>query len=167
MRPSLSCGCPFGGLREHKPADYALALPNFEDGKVWGSLYSSLCAEKCVSVALGFKSQIEGGSQRMLAATLKSLERDGILRRGSDRDRPRGSGYVLTPLGASMLLALEGFISFTMAQWSSIEASRRSYDNGDQASRVRAQAASRVSAATRSPQRGLLRTRDCTDRGSK
>jgi hypothetical protein len=95
----------------------------------------------------------------MLAATLKALERDGLLLPCSDRDRPRGSGYVLTPLGTSMLLALEGFISFAVAQWPRIE---RWYDDGTQGLRVRARAASRTNAATRS-----ARTSDSTERSSR
>lgn len=74
------------------------------------------------------KSRFEGVSQRMLTATLKALERDGLLRRRCDRDHPRGVGSMLTPLSASILLTLEGLISFTMAQWSTIDASRRVYD---------------------------------------
>ena len=110
------------------------------------------------------KSRLTGVSQRMLATTLKALERDGLLLRCSDRDRPQGSGYVLTPLGVSMLLALEVFISFAVAQWPRIE---RRYDDGTQGLRVRARAASRTNAATQSPRRGMLRTHDPADRRSK
>jgi DNA-binding HxlR family transcriptional regulator len=114
------------------------------------------------------KSRLTGVSQRMLAATLKALERDGLLLRCSDRDRPQGSGYVLTPLGVSMLLALEVFISFAVAQWPRIEASHRRYDKGTtQGRRLRARAASRTNAATQSPRRGMLRTHDPADRRSK
>jgi DNA-binding HxlR family transcriptional regulator len=108
------------------------------------------------------KSRLTGVSQRMLAATLKALERDGLLLRCSDRDRLHGSGYVLTPLGAGMLLALEGFIRFTVAQWRRIEVSRRSYDNGSRGPRVCAGAANRVSAATPS-----ARTGESTERRSR
>ena len=108
------------------------------------------------------KSRLTGISQRMLAATLKSLERDGLLHRCSGRDRAQGSGYVITPLGASMLLALEGFISFTVAQWPRIEVSRRRYDDGAQGARVRARATNRVGAATPS-----VRTGDTTGRRSR
>jgi len=104
------------------------------------------------------KSRLTGVSQRMLAATLKALERDGLLLRFSDRDRLHGSGYVLTSLGSGMLLALEGFIRFTVAQWPRIEVSRRRYDNGTRGPRVRARAANRVSAAT---------SGDSTERRSK
>jgi DNA-binding HxlR family transcriptional regulator len=100
------------------------------------------------------KSRLTGVSQRMLAVTLKPLERDGLLLRCSDRDRRQGSGYVLTPLGARMLIALEGFVRFTVAHWPRIEASRRRYDNSTQGPRVRARAANRVSAGTPSARTG-------------
>jgi DNA-binding HxlR family transcriptional regulator len=100
------------------------------------------------------KSRLTGVSQRMLAVTLKPLERDGLLLRCSDRDRRQGSGYVLTPLGAGMLIALEGFVRFTVAHWPRIEASRRRYDNSTQGPRVRARAANRVSAGTPSARTG-------------
>lgn len=74
------------------------------------------------------KLRLDGVSQRMLATTLKALERDGLLLRRSDGSSHHRLGYALTPLGVSIVLAIEGFISFAMAQLSSIEASRRSYD---------------------------------------
>jgi len=64
----------------------------------------------------------------MLAATLKALERDGLLARNSEAPRPHGIGYMLAPLGASVLFAFDAFVSFIMSHWTTIEASRRSFD---------------------------------------
>jgi DNA-binding HxlR family transcriptional regulator len=83
--------------------------------------------ERCMRFS-ELKSRLEGVSQRMLAATLRALERDGLIHRRSRRDRPHRVEYMLTPLGSSMLLALKGFISFTMAHWPKVAASRRVYD---------------------------------------
>lgn len=74
------------------------------------------------------KAGIEGITQRMLTLTLRSLERDGLLRRYQYAEVPARVEYELTDMGASMLPALEGFTSWIRENWERIEGSRRDYD---------------------------------------
>ncbi|MES2613065.1 MAG: helix-turn-helix domain-containing protein [Pseudomonadota bacterium] len=74
------------------------------------------------------KAGIEGITQRMLTLTLRSLERDGLLRRYQYAEVPARVEYELTDMGASMLPALEGFTSWIRENWKRIEGSRRDYD---------------------------------------
>lgn len=122
----------------------------------------AMVPDKCLRFS-ELKSCLPGISARMLTSTLKSLERDGLLFRQSDRDHPRRNGYGLSPMGASMLLTIEGFISFTMSQRPGIEASRRAYDNS--AEPVRARATSRSSAPIGS--QGQPKAHDRKDRRAK
>ena len=58
------------------------------------------------------KAGIKGITQRMLTVTLRNLERDGLLVRHYFPEVPPRVEYKLTPRGASMLPALEGFTSW-------------------------------------------------------
>jgi len=71
---------------------------------------------------------IEGITQRMLTLTLRNLERDGLLVRHYFPEVPPRVEYELTPMGASMLPALEGFTSWIRENWPKIEESRRAFD---------------------------------------
>lgn len=74
------------------------------------------------------KRGIEGITQRMLTLTLRNLERDGLLVRHYFPEVPPRVEYELTPMGASMLPALEGFTSWIKENWPQIEECRRVYD---------------------------------------
>src|SRR3982751_3827246 len=76
----------------------------------------------------GIKRGVNGISQRMLTATLRNLERDGLLVRHYFPEVPPRVEYELTEIGASMLPALEGFTSWIRDTWPRIEACRRVYD---------------------------------------
>lgn len=69
-----------------------------------------------------------GISQRMLTATLRALERDGLVQRHYYPDIPPRVEYELTLLGQEMLKALEPYGLWMKAQWSTIQSSRKSYD---------------------------------------
>jgi DNA-binding HxlR family transcriptional regulator len=71
-------------------------------------LLLSLAEEKrmCFSA---LKADIQGISQRMLALTLRNLERDGLVTRHVFPEVPPRVEYALTDMGKSMLPALEGF----------------------------------------------------------
>lgn len=77
-------------------------------------------------------SQIKNGipaiSQRMLTLTLRNLERDGLVLRHYFAEVPPRVEYELTPMGKTMLPALEGFTNWIRENWQAIERSRQSFD---------------------------------------
>lgn len=74
------------------------------------------------------KRGIDGITQRMLTLTLRNLERDGLLTRHYFPEVPPRVEYELTPMGASMLPALEGFTSWIRENWPHMEACRKRFD---------------------------------------
>lgn len=77
-------------------------------------------------------SEIKNGiskiSQRMLTLTLRNLERDGLVKRHYYAEVPPRVEYELTPMGKTMLPALEGFTSWIRENWQEIERSRQQFD---------------------------------------
>ena len=77
-------------------------------------------------------SEIKNGipkiSQRMLTLTLRNLERDGLVKRHYYPEVPPRVEYELTPIGRTMLPALEGFTSWIRENWQAIEHSREHFD---------------------------------------
>ena len=71
---------------------------------------------------------ISGITQRMLTVTLRHLERDGLLPRHFFAEVPPRVEYELTPMGRSMLPALEGFTEWIRSNWPAIKASRQQFD---------------------------------------
>jgi DNA-binding HxlR family transcriptional regulator len=71
---------------------------------------------------------IDGISQRMLTLTLRQLERDGLVRRTVHAVVPPRVDYELTPLGISMLGAIEPLVAWTRAHRDEIADARHSYD---------------------------------------
>ncbi|GAB1582912.1 winged helix-turn-helix transcriptional regulator [Phyllobacterium phragmitis] len=74
------------------------------------------------------KSGIPDISQRMLTLTLRNLERDGLVTRHYFAEVPPRVEYELTPMGKTMLPALEGFTSWIRDNWRAIEQARRRFD---------------------------------------
>jgi DNA-binding HxlR family transcriptional regulator len=74
------------------------------------------------------KNGVDGISQRMLTLTLRNLERDGLLLRHFFAEVPPRVEYELTPMGTSMLPALEGFTAWIRENWPNIASARLSYD---------------------------------------
>jgi DNA-binding HxlR family transcriptional regulator len=77
------------------------------------------------------KNGISGISQRMLTLTLRYLERDGLLVRHYFAEVPPRVEYELSPMGKSMLPALEGFTTWIRSNWPAIEDARRAFDGRD------------------------------------
>ena len=74
------------------------------------------------------KRDIEGISQKMLANTLKALEREGfVLRTFYPVILPRVE-YELTALGRQLLRPLEGLAEFALMHQSQVELARRRFD---------------------------------------
>lgn len=74
------------------------------------------------------RRNVEGISQRMLTRTLRELERDGLVTRTVYPTKPPSVEYALSAMGSTLLEPAN--ILFTLAQknYSSVEQSRREYD---------------------------------------
>lgn len=71
---------------------------------------------------------VEGVSHRMLTRTLRSLERDGLVRRTAYAESPPRVEYELTALGTTMREPLHAFARWTHRHRDEIELSRRRFD---------------------------------------
>jgi DNA-binding HxlR family transcriptional regulator len=67
-----------------------------------------------------------GVTQRMLTATLRELERDGLVRREIFAEVPPRVEYTTTPLGESLRPILDA-----MAQWGEVQRAGRSTGNAE------------------------------------
>ncbi|WP_238011501.1 helix-turn-helix domain-containing protein [Dactylosporangium sp. AC04546] len=54
--------------------------------------------------------EVEGISHRLLAKTLRDLERDGLVSRTAHAEKPPRVQYALTPLGRTLLDPVDGLI---------------------------------------------------------
>lgn len=71
---------------------------------------------------------VPGISQRMLASTLKSLERDGLVTRELFPEVPPRVEYELTDLGRSLLNLMNGLVDWAKANWEQVKKSQLKYD---------------------------------------
>lgn len=74
------------------------------------------------------KRAIPGISQRMLTATLRSLERDGLLIREVFPEVPPRVEYELTALGKRFMEPVRALVAWLQANWSTIRMARESFD---------------------------------------
>jgi DNA-binding HxlR family transcriptional regulator len=74
------------------------------------------------------KRSIPGISQRMLTATLRSLERDGLLTRDVYAEAPPRVEYELTPLGKRFMQPVRVLVEWLQGNWSAIRAARDTFD---------------------------------------
>ncbi|GGP34078.1 winged helix-turn-helix transcriptional regulator [Saccharothrix coeruleofusca] len=74
------------------------------------------------------KRDIDGISQRMLTATLRGLERDGILTRTVHNVMPPHVSYELTPMGNTLREAVAPLLQWGVAHLTRIQAARAEYD---------------------------------------
>ena len=73
------------------------------------------------------KRSIEGISQKMLTQTLRTLERDGMVRREVEATVPVTVRYSLTPLGLSLANAVSALREWSYANMDAIETARGDY----------------------------------------
>jgi DNA-binding HxlR family transcriptional regulator len=71
---------------------------------------------------------IDGISQRMLTATVRTLERDGLVRRTVYPVVPPRVDYTLTPLGETLLGTVCQLLSWTVEHADEIDRARAEYD---------------------------------------
>src|SRR6188472_3846542 len=72
--------------------------------------------------------QIDGVSRRMLSATLRQLERDGLVERHVYARVPARVGYELSPAGERLLDALAPLAGWGVEHRAEVFASREQYD---------------------------------------
>ncbi|HEY0876237.1 MAG TPA: helix-turn-helix domain-containing protein [Vicinamibacterales bacterium] len=71
---------------------------------------------------------IPGISQRMLTATLRNLERDGMLTRHVFPEVPPRVEYQLTPLGLELMKPVCGLVHWLETKWPEIRGAREKFD---------------------------------------
>ena len=74
------------------------------------------------------KRSIPGISQRMLTATVRNLERDGVLTRHVYAEVPPRVEYELTPLGRGLTEPVLGLVSWLQSNWPAIRSARDRFD---------------------------------------
>lgn len=67
-------------------------------------------------------------SQRMLTYTLRELERDGLVLRTVIPSVPPRVDYELTPLGANLLVPVQGLVDWALTHQSEMEEARGRFD---------------------------------------
>ena len=72
---------------------------------------------------------IEGISQKMLSQVLKSLERDGLVRRRATPTVPVTVEYSITPLGTTLAAAVDPLRDWAEANLKEVLAAQRRYDS--------------------------------------
>ena len=74
------------------------------------------------------RRMVDGISQRMLARTLRHLERDGLVHRTVHATVPPRVDYELTPLGATLHETIRALVTWTETHQAEIAAARTAYD---------------------------------------
>jgi DNA-binding HxlR family transcriptional regulator len=74
------------------------------------------------------RRSIEGISQKMLSQVLKSLERDGLIRRRAIATVPVTVEYSITPLGSMLAAAVDPLRDWAENHLKEVLASQRRYD---------------------------------------
>jgi DNA-binding HxlR family transcriptional regulator len=93
----------------------------------WGIL--ALCAlDAGIMRFNALRRRVDGVSEKMLAQTLHSLERDGLVHREARPTNPPYVEYSLTPLGRKITRRLTGLIELVEDQMPEVMAARERYD---------------------------------------
>ena len=96
-------------------------------GDAWSVLIlTELNRGSCRFNALG--RVVDGISPRMLAVTLRHLERDGLVTRHVLDTKPPQVDYAITARGRSLHVALGTLVDWAATHQAAINASRRTYD---------------------------------------
>lgn len=106
--------CPSRGVLEHVASK-------------WGILALGALGEGAYRFN-ALRRRVDGISEKMLAQTLHSLERDGLVRREVQATIPPRVEYSLTPLGGSVAGRLRDLIDLVEAEIPAILAAQEEYD---------------------------------------
>jgi DNA-binding HxlR family transcriptional regulator len=96
----LRADCPSRVLLDHVTSKWGvLVLAALADGTLrWGAL----------------RREVDGISEKMLAATLRTLEADGLVRRDAHPEIPPRVEYTLTPLGEGLVEAMGPLLEWVL-----------------------------------------------------
>jgi DNA-binding HxlR family transcriptional regulator len=74
------------------------------------------------------KRQVEGVSQKMLSQTLRQMERDGLVTRTVEASVPVSVTYAVTPLGATLVTALQPMIDWAESRMPDVAVAQADFD---------------------------------------
>lgn len=74
------------------------------------------------------KRRVEGVSQKMLSQTLRQLERDGLVSRTVEATVPVSVTYAVTPLGRTLIGALQPMIDWAETHMVDVESAQAAHD---------------------------------------
>ncbi|KAB2339343.1 winged helix-turn-helix transcriptional regulator [Actinomadura rudentiformis] len=115
-------------FRHHEPALCETHRVLDRVGDKW-SLYTITVLATGTKRFTELKREVDGISQRMLTATLRGLERDGIVTRTVYPVIPPRVEYTLTPLGHTLVDAVQSLMNWAESHLEEIALARKSYDS--------------------------------------
>jgi len=114
-----------------KPNTYAANCPTRQIldrvGDKWAVLILLLVRDEPMRFN-ALRRAIEGISQKMLSQVLKSLERDGLIRRRVIATVPVTVEYSITPLGATLSKAVDALRDWAESNLKEVLSAQRRYD---------------------------------------
>ena len=114
-----------------KPNAYAAACPTRQIldriGDKWAVLILILIRDEPMRFN-ALRRAIEGISQKMLSQVLKSLERDGLIKRRVFATVPVTVEYSITPLGQTLAAAVDPLRDWAEENLKEVLAAQRRYD---------------------------------------
>jgi DNA-binding HxlR family transcriptional regulator len=87
----------------------------------WGVLVVAALAEGTLRWS-ELRRQVDGISEKMLAATLRTFESDGLVRRVAHPEIPPRVEYTLTPLGEELVEAISPLLEWTLKHLDIVQA---------------------------------------------
>ncbi|MBB3956788.1 winged helix-turn-helix transcriptional regulator [Novosphingobium sediminicola] len=96
-------------------------------GDKWSILLLGMLGEGEMRFS-ALKRRVDGISQKMLAQTLRTLERDGLITRHVEPTVPVSVTYAITPLGRELLGALQWLIDWAETRMSAVAQAQVAYD---------------------------------------
>src|SRR2546421_7624474 len=96
-------------------------------GDKWAVLILLLVRDKPIRFN-ALRRAIEGISQKMLSQVLKSLERDGLIRRRAIATVPVTVEYSITPLGTTLAAAVDPLRDWAEQHLKEVLSAQRRYD---------------------------------------
>jgi DNA-binding HxlR family transcriptional regulator len=97
-------------------------------GDAWSVLVILILAERGTLRFNALCREIGDVSQRMLAVTLRQLERDGLVLRTVFPTKPPGVAYGLTEVGASLARRLQELSAWAEAHHGKVREAREAFD---------------------------------------
>ena len=116
-----------------KPNAYAANCPTRQIldrvGDKWAVLILLLLRDEPLRFN-ALRRTIEGISQKMLSQVLKSLERDGLIRRRATPTVPVTVEYAVTPLGQTLSATVDSLRIWAETHMEQVVAAQQQYDAG-------------------------------------